>query len=350
MDAADVGRLPLVSVILPCHNGAHWLQACLESIALQQYRPLELSFWNDASVDESGAVLEASLPMLHAAGISTTLGATNGSQPLGCGAAKNSAVRQSLGAYLCFQDADDIMLADRIELQLKLVLEHGSDSLAGSNVVRDPADAQPRHTAWLNALDSEQLWLQRFKECTIAMPTWFCGRSVFERVGGFSEAGPGTPEDLIFFYAHLRMGGTLAKVPKPLVVYRYHENQTSHSVGAERIWALRVEAMQHDLLDHLGSFSIWSAGRDGKRFYRSLNETNRAKVLLFLDVDEKKLSAGHYYDRESQRHVPVVLWTRATDATIHPIIICVKAGLHEGFEENVRSLQLTEGVHYWHFH
>eukprot|EP00971_Amphidinium_carterae_P066091 1309283-Amphidinium_carterae.1 len=27
------------------------------------------------------------------------------------------------------------------------------------------------------------------------------------------QAGPGTPEDLIFFYAHLHMGGTLAKAP-----------------------------------------------------------------------------------------------------------------------------------------
>merc|ERR1712241_802296 len=120
---------------------------------------------------------------------------------------------------------------------------------------------------------------------TLAMPTWFCARELFDRVGPFSEAGPGTPEDLELFYAHLRAGGCLGKVHKPLVVYRFHENMQSHGVSAEAIWALRVVELETSLLASVPKFSIWSAGRDGKRLYRSLSVETRAKMIAFLDVD-----------------------------------------------------------------
>ncbi|CAG2063958.1 unnamed protein product, partial [Timema podura] len=49
-------------------------------------------------------------------------------------------------------------------------------------------------------------------------------------VGGFSESGKGTPEDLIFFYRHLDHDGRLIKVPRCLLVYRYHPGATTFSI------------------------------------------------------------------------------------------------------------------------
>merc|ERR1711871_1777055 len=168
------------------------------------------------------------------------------------------------------------------------------------------------------------------------MPTWFCSRATFERLAdssaGFSEMGPGTPEDLDFFYRHLRAGGTLSKVSVPLVIYRAHEQQTSRGVSADKIWDLRVEELETALLQRLDSFSIWSAGRDGKRLYRSLCAESRAKVVAFLDVDEKKIKLGDYFEKETRVRVPIVHWTLAADARYQPTIICVKEGLHAGFE------------------
>lgn len=50
------------------------------------------------------------------------------------------------------------------------------------------------------------------------------------RVGGFSEAGQGTPEDLLFFYKHLDHKGTIRRVDEVLLIYRYHENATTFSI------------------------------------------------------------------------------------------------------------------------
>lgn len=305
--------------------------------------------WNDGSTDSSASIVEALRMRLEKAGVNFVVGGGPSEGPTSCGTSKNRAVRQSSGEWLCFQDADDFMRPDRVKAQLALATIKGPGCLVGCNVRREPEGSQPRHTAWLNGLTDDQLMLQRFCESTVCMPTWFCSRSMFEKIGGFSEAGRGTPEDLRFFYEHIDAGGTLAKVREELVVYRFHADMESRGVPAVSIWDRRVVALQSSLLDDLECFSIWSAGRDGKRLYRSLSMGNRSKVVAFLDIDPGKLKAGLYFDRDRKVHIPIICWKNAAKKEYQPSIICVKRGLHSGFEENLGSLDLQEGRHYWHF-
>lgn len=41
----------------------------------------------------------------------------------------------------------------------------------------------------------------------------------------------GVPEDLLFFYQSIRQGGGAFRVDQSLLVYRYHEKATTHSVS-----------------------------------------------------------------------------------------------------------------------
>lgn len=40
----------------------------------------------------------------------------------------------------------------------------------------------------------------------------------------------GVPEDLLFFYQHLRKGGGVLRVDQTLLLYRYHPHAATHSV------------------------------------------------------------------------------------------------------------------------
>lgn len=90
------------------------------------------------------------------------------------------------------------------------------------------------------------------------MPTWFCHRNVFNKLvklcihvlyvfysillffhakygffsvpGGFSEAGHGTPEDLIFFYSHLDNNGQIFRTDEVILDYYYHPAATTFSI------------------------------------------------------------------------------------------------------------------------
>ena len=52
-----------------------------------------------------------------------------------------------------------------------------------------------------NGMTDEQLTTQRFREVTLLHPTWFYHRSVWERVGGYTE-DTSVGEDCIFPLPH----------------------------------------------------------------------------------------------------------------------------------------------------
>lgn len=120
------------------------------------------------------------------------------------------------------------------------------------------------------------------------MPTWFCHRSVYDRVGGFCESGKGTPEDLIFFYKHLDLGGTIVRANEVLLNYKYHLNATTFSVDKETIWQIRLHRLIETVLCKSPwnkTFSIWNAGKQGRKFYRYLPDYFKSRVVAFCDVD-----------------------------------------------------------------
>ncbi|KAK2112488.1 hypothetical protein P7K49_012235 [Saguinus oedipus] len=75
------------------------------------------------------------------------------------------------------------------------------------------------------------------------------------------------------------------------------------------IWTHRVHFLEERALPHWAAFTIWNAGKQGRRLYRSLTAANRRKVVAFCDVDENKIRKGFYCHEDSQvcgaaRHHP----------------------------------------------
>jgi glycosyltransferase involved in cell wall biosynthesis len=131
----------------------------------------------------------------------------NGGKPAGPGFGRNRAVRASHGEYICFLDADDVMLPSRIFSQIQAARNLSYNTIIGSAFCRIPEDATPRYTTWLNSLSASELYTHRFKEVTLLQPTWLMSRRWFDEMGQQNEEGLGVPEDTLFFYAHLARGG-----------------------------------------------------------------------------------------------------------------------------------------------
>ncbi|KAJ4432071.1 hypothetical protein ANN_20685 [Periplaneta americana] len=117
----------LHSVIVPIHNGEAWIDDCFEAIQLQsavEHLTLEVSAYDDSSTDNTWDMLQAWKEKLTIKGIKFVLSRNESSCPRGVGFAKNHAVEQSSGVFLCFQDVDDIMLPDRILHQYEAAQEN----------------------------------------------------------------------------------------------------------------------------------------------------------------------------------------------------------------------------------
>ncbi|TMS23399.1 UDP-GlcNAc:betaGal beta-1,3-N-acetylglucosaminyltransferase-like protein 1 [Larimichthys crocea] len=165
-------------------------------------------------------------------------------------------------------------------------------TLIGCKVQRLPEGSTERYTRWINTITQDQLTTQVYTSHgpTVIMPTWFCSKSWFLKVGWFDEGGKGVPEDLLFFYHSIRQGGGVARVDQCLL------------------------------------------------------------VKAFCDVDENKIQKGFYtYEESKQRPKPKIPILHYKDASA-PFIICVKLDMTGGvLEENLNSLQLKEGKDYYHF-
>jgi glycosyltransferase involved in cell wall biosynthesis len=104
--------LPLVSVIITNYNYAQFLLDAVASVEAQTYPYIECIIVDDASTDESGAVLD---------GIEWREGAikvirheTNGGQT----AAFRTGLAASSGEYVVFLDADDVLLSSFVETHI----------------------------------------------------------------------------------------------------------------------------------------------------------------------------------------------------------------------------------------
>lgn len=95
----------LVSVIICIYNGEQWLRRCLDSVAGQTWKELEIICVNDGSTDGTASILEeyavrdSRFRIIH-------------QENKGLGAARNEGIRQSTGAYVTGLDADDYLLPE----------------------------------------------------------------------------------------------------------------------------------------------------------------------------------------------------------------------------------------------
>jgi glycosyltransferase involved in cell wall biosynthesis len=127
-----------ISVIIPTHNRAHSVGASIESVFAQSVPVLEVLVVDDASSDDTVAVVRemvARFPKIRVIAL-----AENG----GGGHARNIGIDAAEGDYLAFLDSDDTWFPDKLEKQLNhLGYKPGAEFLCFTNLQIDYADGRP---------------------------------------------------------------------------------------------------------------------------------------------------------------------------------------------------------------
>ena len=143
---------PLVSVIVPAYNVEQWLPRCLESIAAQRHRHLEVLVVDDGSTDSSGDIARQ---MASRDSRFTVISKPNG----GPSSARNAALDIARGPLLMMVDSDDVVPPTAVSDLLEALDSTGADIAAGQWVLFNDGDephfGQPASPV-VNTLNSDQ--------------------------------------------------------------------------------------------------------------------------------------------------------------------------------------------------
>jgi len=215
--------MPKVSVLVPVHNAAAYVEASLRSVLEQTWDDFELIVIDDGSSDGSADVIRRVIgddPRCHFrerpnVGMARTL---------------NEMLEMATGELIARLDADDQALADRLEKQVRFLDEHHECVLVGGGVINIDSDGDPL------CID---LYPQNHEEIESRMlsggggiihPTVMMRRQPLVGVGGYATDCPVVEDQDLWL--RLALKGRLANLSEPLIRYRVHAGNMSFT-GAE---------------------------------------------------------------------------------------------------------------------
>jgi glycosyltransferase involved in cell wall biosynthesis len=257
----------LVSVVIPCFNQAHFLDAAITSVLAQTYPHYELVVVDDGSTDHTSKVA-AQYPQVRYCWQANQ----------GLGAARNTGWRASQGAYLVFLDADDRLLPRALEAGVCQLQSLPDGAFVSGHFRYINNDGSWRHEDAQEAVASDP-YLALLQGNYIAMhATVMYRREALEAAGGFNATLPACEDyDLYLRLARLRPVGRYGEV---VAEYRQHTGNMSRDPALMLRTALAVLHTQWPWARINAAYrQAYQAGRRNWQAYYGEQLLTRARCL-----------------------------------------------------------------------
>lgn len=232
--------LPIVSVVIPTYNQAHFLREALETVLSQTLTNLEVIVVNNYSTDDTKEVaLSFNDPRLR------FFDFKNQGR---IAASRNVGIREAKGEWIAFLDSDDLWLPQKLARSLE-ILRGGYDLLAHGQIFFDDESKKekeiffgPQHKAqYLNML---------FGSNPISTSTVVMRTQLARDLGGFREHDHYiTAEDYDLWLRLARDHAKIYLLDEILGKHRKHQNSSSSSLDRH------IEAQRRVVLDHYQELS-----------------------------------------------------------------------------------------------
>ena len=205
----------LISIGIPCYNAEETIGETIKSIITQTYKDWELIIVDDGSTDDSLSEIKKIKDFRI-----KILSRENRGLP----ATLNEIVSLAEGDFFARMDADDIMLPDRLEKQIKYFDKHPEVDLLGGGIVCIEANGNETGRRFApSVVDSAY---RVFKGEVLYHPT-VMGRTEWFREHPYDESVVRSED----FELWCRTAGatTIHNLQIPLIYYREYEENTSLS-------------------------------------------------------------------------------------------------------------------------
>jgi glycosyltransferase involved in cell wall biosynthesis len=285
---------PAVTVLMTVYNGGRFLTEAIRSILSQCFRDFEFLVVDDASSDGSVAVLKDFAA--KDGRIRLILNERNKGQT----ACLNQGLREAKGKWIARQDADDISLPGRLELQWKAAQKTQGLMIVGVNgwVIDESGACDGMIHAPL--INEGIRWALPFRNPFIHAGVMFRRQWPDGSPVRYDE-GFRICQDWELWTRLLEKGGGV-NLPQRLVAYRHQEGSLSHrnlEKTRQETEAITTKILQKNFPSHIPNQALFSSFREGLdvqnqrdfwRLYEGLrkewvdNQTSQAEAVHHLQA------------------------------------------------------------------
>lgn len=249
---------PLVSIVIPVHNGGQFLKATLQSILKTTYPTYEVILVDDGSTDGSKNICDDfSIQYDHVHSFSW-----RGNK--GLADTLNFAIQKAKGTYIARVNQDDLIAPDRLTLQVSFLDSHSEYSTVGSAIRLFDNKNQTIDTVSFPKTDEEikKNWLMF---SPFADPAVMYRKSSFLKTNAYQKRF--WPVDDVHMWYELGKQGKLANLPQVLTQVRWHNEAGSiknHRIQVQNLFHLHLWANRHirraNIVEWIFWISQWFAG------------------------------------------------------------------------------------------
>lgn len=235
---------PLVSVVIPTYNHAHFLRSSLGSVVNQTFTDWEAIVVNNYSTDETESVVKSlnderiRLVNFHNHGV--------------IAAGRNEGIRLSRGEFVAFLDSDDEWHVQKLE-KCVVALRSGADLVCHAE--KWVGGDRPERVVQYGPASKSSWRCLLLDQNRVSTSATVVRRSCVEKAELFDESAEFiTAEDYEMWMKLARLGCRFEFLPEVLGEYRRHESNASGSI-LRHLAAEQAVVRKHLALDE--SISGW---------------------------------------------------------------------------------------------
>lgn len=201
-----------VSVIIPLHNYAHFIEETLDSVARQTFQDLAVIVIDDASTDQSRAVAERWMRTVDAPHLTRILLANKQNARLSI--TRNTGIDHARSEYCFFLDADNLLFPKCIEKHV-VALDRNKGCIGAYSIIEEFGDVEA--LIGTNIFNRDRLKHGNYIDAMVMMR-----REAVERLEGFLPIKYGW-EDYELWLRMCEQDERLLHIPEILSRYRHHQ-------------------------------------------------------------------------------------------------------------------------------
>ncbi len=326
----------MISIIMPFKNESCFLTKTIDSILQQSYDNWELIAVDDNSNDNGSAIVKEYANTDDRIKLLINKGE-------GIIQALQTGYTVAKGDFISRMDADDLMLAHKLDQLRKVLTNSGNLNVVAVGKVRyfksdnsEIGNGFSAYEKWLNSISEQgENFKEIYKECPIPSPSWMMGKDTFDAIGAFD--GELYPEDYELAFRMYKNNIIPIATPDVVHLWRDYPERTSRiHIHYRDNSFFELKVGQFISIDYAydRELILIGAGKKGKKVAKELLHSNVS--FTWLSNNSKKI--GHLiYGMEIKD-------SESFDCTYAQVIVAVSSPSEL---EQIKKSELSSTIYYY---